>query len=591
MTSMPQTLPDSLPFTALDRAFAAFLARREPSPDPRHLWLAALASHQYGRGHACLDLAALSAAPGELLAWNPDAIQLLPTDLVRSANALPWTRGGPTSPLVLEATATAGRLYLRRAWQDEQTILERLAERQALPVEPPARLSERLDALFGDVHQPGIARQRQACEVAAHHRFTLVTGGPGTGKTTTVVRLLALLAAAARDRGKPFVARLAAPTGKAASRLSQSIGGQLARLPAGYADGVPTEATTLHKLLGLTGDDADQPSTPIVADAVVVDEASMIDLGLMARLLAAVPVSARLILLGDKDQLASVEAGAVLAQLCTRPSLAAQTVTLTYSHRFGADSAIGQWAARVNAGEADAVVADLRALPRWSSAGADPIRRLVGEGREPLAALIRQGWADWLARLQVLTEAGTDCDDRSAEALLDAFADYQILCALREGPEGVAALNARAETALGFDGRVGWYVGRPVMVTRNDYALKLMNGDIGLTLPRDGGRRVAFRDADGRLRWVLPSRLQDVETVFAMTVHKSQGSEWPDLLLVLPGKSAPVLTRELLYTGLTRSMQRLTLLAPSTPVLREAVQRRVTRSGGLAGDWMATPSR
>jgi len=584
MSLAPLVLPECLPFSPLDRAFAAFLARRQPATDPRHVWLAALASHQFGRGHACLDLLALAGAPGELLAWNQADIDLLPADLAAASVGLPWTQGGPTSPLVLEGPTGAGRLYLRRAWQDEQTILARLAERQSLPVDPPARLAERLDALFGDMTGPGVMLQRQACEVAARHRFTLVTGGPGTGKTTTVVRLLALLAAAARDRGQPFVARLAAPTGKAASRLSQSIGGQLARLPAGYADGVPTEASTLHKLLGLKGDDADRPPTPVVADVVVIDEASMIDLGMMARLLDAVPASARLILLGDKDQLASVEAGAVLAQLCARTSLAPQTVTLTYSHRFGADSAIGLWASRVNAGEADTVVADFKSLPGWSPEGIDAIRRLAGDGRAQLADVVRQGWADWHNRLALLRDSGRDCDEVAAGSLLEAFAAFQVLCALREGPQGVGALNARVEQALGFDARDGWYAGRPVMVTRNDYALKLMNGDIGLCLPRDGGRRVAFRDAEGRLRWVLPSRLEDVETVFAMTVHKSQGSEWPDLLLALPAQPAPVLTRELLYTGLTRAKQRLTLLAPSREVLRQAVEKQVRRSGGLAGD-------
>jgi exodeoxyribonuclease V alpha subunit len=572
------------PLTALDRAFAAFLATRQPTADARHLWLAALASHQYGRGHACLDLSALASEPAELLGWKREALDLLPADLADAAPDLPWCQGGPTSPLVLEGPATAGRLYLRRAWQSEQTVLARLAERQALPLDPPAQIAERLDALFQGMTGEGVVLQKKACEVAARQRFTLVTGGPGTGKTTTVVRLLALLAASARDQGRPFVARLAAPTGKAASRLVQSIGEQLPRLPAGYAEGVPTEATTLHKLLGLRGDDADRPLTPVVADAVVVDEASMIDLGMMARLLTAVPVGARLILLGDKDQLASVEAGAVLAQLCARASLAEQTVTLIHSQRFGKDSAIGHWAARVNAGDAQSVVSDFNALPAWSAATTDPVRRLGGDLRRNLPDVVRQGWTDWHKRFAALRATQRDCDDATAEALLDDFAKFQILCALREGPEGMGALNTQAEKAFGFDAREGWYLGRPVMVTRNDYALKLMNGDIGLCLPREGGKRVAFRDAEGRLRWVLPSRLEDVETVFAMTVHKSQGSEWPDLLLALPGKAAPVLTRELLYTGLTRAKQRFTLLAPDMGVLAETVKRRVRRSGGLARD-------
>ena len=577
-------LPAGTPLTALDRAFAGFVASRQPTAEARHVWLAALASHQYGRGHACLDLAALAESPGDLLGWKKDALDLLPAGLADATADLPWCQDGPHSPLVLDGPPGADRLYLRRAWQSEQTVLDRLAERQSLPLDPPVNLADRLDALFEGMTGEGVVLQKRACEVAARNRFTLVTGGPGTGKTTTVVRLLALLAAAARDQGKPFVARLAAPTGKAASRLVQSIGDQLPRLPAGFSEGVPTEATTLHKLLGLRGDDADRPLAPVVADAVVVDEASMIDLGMMARLLTAVPTGARLILLGDKDQLASVEAGAVLAQLCARASLADQTVTLTHSQRFGKDSAIGHWAARVNAGNAGSAVSDFNALPAWSAGRADPVRRLDGDLRRTLPEVVRQGWRDWQARFEALRGSGRDGDDATALALLDDFAQFQILCALREGPEGVGALNVHAEKAFGFDAREGWYLGRPVMVTRNDYALKLMNGDIGLCLPREGGKRVAFRDAEGRLRWVLPSRLEDVETVFAMTVHKSQGSEWPDLLMALPGKAAPVLTRELLYTGLTRAKQRFTLLAPDVGVLAETVKRRVRRSGGLAGN-------
>jgi exodeoxyribonuclease V alpha subunit len=310
----------------------------------------------------------------------------------------------------------------------------------------------------------------------------------------------------------------------------------------------------------------------------------MVDLEMMARLLDAVPVSARLVLLGDKDQLASVEAGAVLSQLCERASLQDQIVTLRVSHRFGAGSGIGRWAAAVNAGDAAAVLAAFDAAPRWSPTGTATIRRLeAGSLRDAsLAACVAAGWSAWLDRLQAQLATRRPCSDEQAAALLAEFARFQVLAALREGPWGVTQLNARIPRALGFTSREAWYPGRPVMVTRNDYALRLMNGDIGLALPRDGGLRVAFRDAAGALRWVLPSRLEDVETVFAMSVHKSQGSEFHDLLLVLPESSSPVLTRELLYTGITRAMSRLTLLAPSREVLRTAVGARVRRSGGLA---------
>jgi exodeoxyribonuclease V alpha subunit len=573
-----------LPLTLLDRAFARFLAEREPSQDPRHAWLAALASHQLGRGHACLDLTQLDAAASELLAWDAAALRALPARLAESAATLPWCRG-VASHLVLDKATAPRRLYLRRAWLAEQRILARLAERQVLPVEPPAQLDALLDRLFPQPPaEGGTDWQRQACASAARHRFTVITGGPGTGKTTTVVRLIALLAADARARGRPFVAKLAAPTGKAASRLSQSIAAQLERLPAELAAGLPTAASTLHKLLGVRGDARDACPAPLAADLVVVDEASMVDLEMMARLLDAVPVTARLVLLGDKDQLASVEAGAVLSQLCERPSLQNQIVTLQVSHRFTADSGIGRWASRVNAGDAAAVLADFDATPAWSPTQNASVTRLRAPSLRAvdLDACVRAGWSAWRARLAPLVASQGSCSDAGADALLTDFAAFQVLAALREGPWGVAQLNARIARCLGFTSRETWYAGRPVLLTRNDYALGLMNGDIGLALPREGGLRIAFRDMAGALRWVLPSRLEDVETVFAMTVHKSQGSEFRDLLLVLPDTPSPVLTRELLYTGITRAMSRLTLLAPSREVLRAAIGARVSRSGGLA---------
>jgi len=575
-----------LPFTALDRAFARFLAGCEPSADPRHAWLAALASHQLGRGHACLDLVQFTAAAGELLAWDADALRAIPGSLVAAAASLPWCQGD-TSPLVLDDSAAPRRLYLRRAWDAERRILARLAERQALPIQAPIDLDALLDRLFPPPPASaaaGIDHQREACAVAAKHRFAVITGGPGTGKTTTVVRLLALIAADARARGRPFVARLAAPTGKAASRLGQSIAAQLARLPEDLAAGLPTEASTLHKLLGLRGDARDVAPAPLAADLVVVDEASMVDLEMMARLLDAVPVGARLILLGDKDQLASVEAGAVLSQLCERASLRDQIVTLRVSHRFTADSSIGRWASQVNAGDAAAVLAAFDTTPGWSQTANVPITRLRAASLRTaeFETCVQAGWSAWRSRLARCLASQDSCSDADADALLTDFAAFQVLAALRAGPWGVGQLNARIQRGLGFSSREAWYPGRPVMVTRNDYALALLNGDIGITLPRDGGLRVVFRDASGALRWVLPSRLEDVETVFAMTVHKSQGSEFQDLLLVLPDMPSPVLTRELLYTGLTRAMQRLTLLAPSREVLRGAITARVRRSGGLA---------
>ncbi|MBK9441690.1 MAG: exodeoxyribonuclease V subunit alpha [Comamonadaceae bacterium] len=651
----------STPLNALDLAFARFLQQAQASSDPRHGWLAALVSHQFGRGHACLDLQLLRQSGVQALGWEPALQPLLPDDLAHAAATLPWTQGG-SSPLVLDAE----RLYLRRNWQAEQVIRASILARLAEPCPVPDTLATALDALFGAVSEVGHAPdtgpdwQKVACALAARRRLTLITGGPGTGKTTTVVRLLALLQSQALSPvlggagAKPLRMALAAPTGKAAARLGESVARAVQQLPIQMQAHLPTQAQTLHKLLQVRAAVQATPAPELALDVVVVDEASMIDLALMERLLAAVPVTASLILLGDKDQLASVEAGAVMGQLCETAAaghydpetllwvhsttgqdirawagpgsaLAQQTVMLRHSHRFAADSQIGQWASAVNAGARQRVHDLSIAVPEWQASPLASVTRLArgGSWGTALATLVRAGWQGWHRDLQALTAASlaspdklsldqasedtalpdralpiatsavvpvsqglsVSCDDAQALQLLRSLGQFQVLCALREGPWGVLALNASIARALGFTTQ-GWYAGRPVMVTRNDYNLKLMNGDVGLCLPTASGLRVAFADASlpgsAGVRWVLPSRLDAVETVFAMTVHKSQGSEFDHVALVLPDKMAPVLTRELLYTGITRAKQQLTLVLPQAGVLRQAVDRKILRSGGLA---------
>jgi len=587
------------PLTGLDKSLANLLHSKHPSDDPRHLWLAALTSHQWGRGHACLDLTALQHQAAAWLGWTNEQAAALPTDLHAAASTLPWTQSD-ASPLVLTedkgGVSKGARLYLRRAWMAEQSIRQSILQRLAQTCEVPADLQQRLDALFTLANNGEPDMQRLACEVAAQNHITLITGGPGTGKTTTVVKLLSLLVGTA---SRDLQIHLAAPTGKAAARLTESISNALTQMPADVQARIPTQAQTLHRLLQ-TNSKATQVHQ-LATDVVVVDEASMIDLEMMARLLQAVPPAARLVLLGDKDQLASVEAGAVMSQLCTGSLLQQQTVMLTHSHRFDAHSGIGQWARAVNADVADntpALQALWHAAPDWLPSL--PLQQSIeGETPEPdvtrlqltyandakLAVGLRYGWRHWLALLDVHRthnkQAAQPCSDAQALALLKAFTEFCVLCAVREGPLGVAQLNAHIEHALGL-GASTWYVGRPVMVTRNDYALELMNGDIGLCLPGpDGVLRVAFPTVDGGVRWVMPSRLDSVETVFAMTVHKSQGSEFAHVLLVIPAQESPVLTRELVYTGLTRARQRLTLWAPQLQVLWKACARRVLRSGGL----------
>ena len=587
------------PLTSLDTALANLLHSKQPSDDPRHMWLAALASHQWGRGHACLDLATLHTQAAALLGWTDEQTAALPAHLQEAAATLPWTQGD-ASPLVLAEdeghASTGARLYLRRAWTAEQNIRANIAQRLALPCEVPADLQQRLDELFTPTTGGAPDMQRLACEVAAQNRITLITGGPGTGKTTTVVKLLSLLV---RTAPRELQIHLAAPTGKAAARLTESISNALTKMPADTRPHMPSQAQTLHRLLQ-TNSKTTQVHQ-LATDVVVVDEASMIDLEMMARLLQAVPPTARLILLGDKDQLASVEAGAVMSQLCTGALLQHQTVTLIHSHRFDAKSGIGQWARTVNADVADhtpALKALWNAAPDWlatlplqqsiegDAAEPDVTRLQLANASDPkLAVGLRYGWRHWLALLEAhrpsKTATAAPCNDTQAVALLKAFTEFCVLCAVREGPLGVVQLNTNVEHALGL-GQSAWYAGRPVMVTRNDYALELMNGDIGLCLPGpEGVLRVAFPAVNGGVRWVMPSRLDSVETVFAMTVHKSQGSEFAHVLLVIPAQESPVLTRELVYTGLTRARQRLTLWAPQLGVLWNGCARRVLRSGGL----------
>ena len=608
--------PAELPLTGLDLAFARFLNDAQPSIDERHLLLAAMTSCQFGRGHTCLDLAVLS------------------DDLRAAAQSIPWITGA-NSPLVLDGL----RLYLRRNWNAEQNIQAAIRSRLMQSGPEPENLAQTLNKLFpaavsatgSDPRCPPTPApdwQKIACALATRARITLITGGPGTGKTTIVVRLLALLQSDVAGTGTPLRIALAAPTGKAAARLGEAIASAVQLLPDGLQGNIPVKAVTLHKLLQIRPNQANDASPELAVDLVIVDEASMIDLDMMARLLAAVPSTASVILLGDKDQLASVEAGAVMGQLCegavagnyteqtiawvrqftgsdirawsagqahdkteVASPLAQQTVMLRHSHRFSDQSDIGQWALAVNAGDADAVRRHFRQTPVWSARHDACVDRLtIARSHDPaLFALIRQGWQPCLSELQKAQREVQHGVYADAQALkvLRALSHFQVLCAVRDGPWGVITLNRLIASALGFQDD-GWYAGRPVMVNRNDYNLKLMNGDVGLCLPHAQGLPVAFPDGNGGIHWVLPSRLDAVESVFAMTVHKSQGSEFDHVCLVLPDRAVAVLTRELVYTGVTRAKTRLSLVVPRADVLFRAVQARVLRGGGLTAIHLPT---
>lgn len=643
---------------ALDVAFASFLARETPDAPPLLVLAAALASHQLGRGHACLDLAHTLADPGFALSLPPEGADNsaeplpLPAVVLDGVNLAGWQQALQHPPLVSDGAGdtplvrVGTRLYLRRYWQYEQSVRAGIDARLAAPPAlPEAALRGVLGVLFPPAGQgPKPDWQKLACALAARSAFAIVTGGPGTGKTTTVVRLLAVLQALAiaGSDARPLRIRLAAPTGKAAARLNESIAGAVAKLDlAGLPDGeavrvaIPVEVTTLHRLLGSRPDTRHfrhHAGNPLPVDVLVVDEASMVDLEMMAAVLAALPPGARLVLLGDKDQLASVEAGAVLGELCRRAQqghysadsvawLAGVTgeqvgaelidpagrpidqavAMLRHSYRFGGDSGIGQLAAAVNAGSVDGVRralahghADLTRLA-LADVGEGALRRLVIDGI-PGGKESPQGYRHYLDVVRKQRPpAGTDQAglDAWAARVLAAHGQFQLLCALRRGPWGVEGLNRRIAGWLHEAGLIGaaegWYTGRPVLVTRNDYGLGLMNGDIGITLALpgpdgDGPLRVAFPagDGSGGIKWVQPSRLQAIETVYALTVHKSQGSEFTHTAMALPERLNPILTRELVYTGITRAKRWFSLVeAGSAAVLEQAVGRRVLRVSGL----------
>lgn len=638
----------------LDSALAAFMAELDPHAAPVVLVATALLAHMEGRGHSCLPLAPLLAQPSAVLGWPAKALTELDALLSRLPGGLAdWNAAllasgvvdgiqGDNSdaqgdqPLVLRGSAAAPRLYLRRYWGYECAVAQQILARTATPVPVDAsKVRPWLDRLF-DANAAAPDWQKLACALALRGRFSVITGGPGTGKTYTAARLLALLFAVDAQPERLRIA-LAAPTGKAAARLKQSIDTALAELRQRVGSDLDLDALTqrmgaartLHSLLGARPDTRQfryHAGQLLDIDVLIVDEASMVHLEMMAALLAALPPTARVVLLGDKDQLASVEAGAVLGDLCrdaqagrysastadyalaatgetipanyvertaAAPALAQHTVMLRQSRRFGGP--IGELALAVNHGDAPAaqerLVQDSQgALASYE--GVNPVAavRLALEGRAGAPG----GYSAYLDCIDQLPEAG-DAPAHTAwvHRVLKAFDRFRLLCAVREGDWGASGLNQAVQAALQRDKRLSvrgeWYIGRPVMVTRNDPALGVFNGDIGITLPAavspdatDTPQRLRVYFADGpQLRSVGVGRLAHVETAFAMTVHKSQGSEFEHTALVLPAHAGPVLSRELVYTGITRARTAFTLVAAQPGLLATAVQQRTQRASGL----------
>ncbi|MDR2093355.1 MAG: exodeoxyribonuclease V subunit alpha [Azoarcus sp.] len=525
-------------------------------------------------------------------------------------------------PLVIDGE----RLYLRHFFDLETRLAAALT---ALAAAPPAdaapmqaeRLRAVLDARFPPRPEAaGPDWQKVAAALAFEQRLTIISGGPGTGKTTTVAAFIACLL----ELEPALRIALAAPTGKAATRMREALAARAHALPEAVRTKLPGEAHTLHRLLGATpesGHFRHHAANPLALDLLVVDEASMLDLALAAALLDALPAHARLILLGDKDQLAAVEAGAVFADLSanwhfsaaraarlaaltgappdvlTRGSgegpgaaLADSVVWLTESHRFRADSGIGRLAREINAGEGAAAL-------DWLGTGVDPdvvwiegetVRRGADAARAwPAAAALaamENGYAAYFAALRE-TPSGEPPSARAARVFA-AFARFRVLVAVHGGPCGLAAINAHlvahARAVLGIGLADGpFWAGRPVIVLKNDPVTRLFNGDIGLCLPdADGAARVFFPTTDGLYRALPPQRLPEHDTAFALTVHKSQGSEFAEVLFLLPARPSRVLSRELLYTAITRATRRV-VIAAAGPVFAAASVARGERFSGL----------
>ncbi len=469
--------------------------------------------------------------------------------------------GGPT-PLVL----CKDRLYLHRYFRYESWLAEQVRAMAAISL-PPAGEMQLLDSLFA-TGEPGIDWQKIAARVALKKALAIICGGPGTGKTTTVVKILALLL---QSTDKRLDIALAAPTGKAAMRLSESIGSSLGRLdlPDKIRSLIPRQAATLHRLLGVrlhSPQFRHNRQKPMGWDVVVVDEASMVDLALMSKLVDALKPGARLLLLGDKDQLASVESGAVLGDFIK--SLPENTVELKKTYRF--DDNIKNLAESINTGQSERFWAILQ----------DPNLENVTILRSDPLGYIGKQYTKFME--EVLCSHAAD-----VRRIFTAFSSFQVLCATHYGSRGVEGINRMVESSLGRRGFAcrpdSWYPGRPVLITRNDYSLDLFNGDIGICLPDplEGSLKVWFEKADGRLKSYSPFRLPACQTVFAMTIHKSQGSEFDEVVVVLPEEDNRILSRELLYTAATRARKAVKLVAEQQ-ILLQALSRNIERSSGLA---------
>lgn len=584
--------------SALDVHAGLFLARQAKTLRPELGVVTALASRATRQGHTCLPLSAITA---ELREAGLDPAAYAATEGLRAVLLESGMVGfaGSGCPLILDEK---GRVYLLRYFREEQAVAQALLLRtRGLASVNLAQARPLLQELFPQrtADPAAIDWQRTAAALALLKRLVVITGGPGSGKTYTVARILAIMLAL--TPGKLRIG-LAAPTGKAALRLQESIRFARQSLPAGLGARVPDQAQTVHRLLRFQPEQQlflHHLGNPLHLDLLIVDEASMIDISLMASLLSALPASCRLILLGDRDQLASVEAGSLLVDICgpgneggvrwssvlhrqlteltacryacpeSDQAIDDSLVVLQQSYRFAQQSGVARLAQAVT-------MANLAELSALLEQQGEDVRVVEATGNAEITMLKEQ-----ISRLYapLFTAAGPQ------EALL-IFSANRILCALREGPTGVEGINALAEQLFRHSGRIASgqriYQGLPLMILHNDYTVGLFNGDTGIVWPDDQGTlRAWFWDDTNDVRAIPLASLPAWQPAFAMTVHKAQGSEFEQVVLVCPQEDKPILTAELLYTAVTRARKTITVFA-GREVLQQAILRRVARHSGLA---------
>ncbi len=582
---------EELPTRAIDTVFADFLCSKEGGNTDFLRKAATFASAAVGHGHICVDLADIFCSSEVAAA----------ADSLRSSKMV--GQPGEYRPLILD---NANRLYLHRYWKYESDLAKTLVSMASdLPDVDTDLLKDGIYRLFQKTAESP-NWQAIAAAAAIRSRFCVISGGPGTGKTTTVVKIIALLLEQAK--GSRMRIGLGAPTGKAAARLKESIYRASKELEerTTVADSIPSDVATIQRLLGVIPDSCrfrHNADNPLPFEVIVIDEASMVPLALMAKLVEALAPGSRLILLGDRDQLASVEAGAVLGDICNTghgfgfssafqsfiaettgstipesfvgvdvPPLADSVVVLQKNYRFGEESGIGLVSVAINN---DNVATVLNGM-RDGTMGGVMLCETPPQGslQKKLATLVVAGFSDYLQH-------------ENPDDVMLAFDRFRVLCALRQGLYGVEGINSLIETCLADVGIIKpdkqWYHGRPVMVTVNDYSLKLFNGDVGIALSdpeSEIGLSVYFPSVNGEPRKYSPYRLPAHETVFAMTVHKSQGSEFERVLLLMPPFGHQILTREIIYTGLTRARTAVELWC-SDEIITEACSRRIVRRSGL----------